>query len=89
MYNIAVMAHGQAFFGGGTGPISLDEVECTGSEGSLALCQSNRFHNCAHSEDAGVTCLGEQATYLVGTLQVMGHIGPFVLHKYFLKCKGT
>ena len=45
--------------GGGSGPIYLDEVACTGSENALLACTSSPIgtHNCGHSEDAGVQCL--------------------------------
>ncbi|XP_065182791.1 deleted in malignant brain tumors 1 protein-like [Sycon ciliatum] len=45
-------------YGGGRGPILLDQLECTGEEKDLFRCQGNRVgvHNCAHSEDAGVEC---------------------------------
>ena len=48
----------QAFFGMGTGPILLDDIQCIGSEEMLVNCSSSRFgeHNCGHSEDAGVRC---------------------------------
>lgn len=51
-------AHSSAFFGPGTGDIFLDNVFCTGNEDRLADCPHNGVgnHNCAHSEDAGVTC---------------------------------
>ena len=52
------MAQTNAFFGQGTGTIWLDDVQCSGSEVQLVDCPDNGFgvHNCAHSEDAGVTC---------------------------------
>ena len=45
-------------YGQGTGPIWLDDVQCTGSEPSLSLCLHRPFgtHNCQHWEDAGVRC---------------------------------
>jgi hypothetical protein len=44
----------------GTGPIYLDEVRCSGTESALLECTSNGLgvHNCAHSDDAGVSCEG-------------------------------
>ena len=49
-----------ATFGGGSGPIYLDNVICQGDESSLLECQRNPIgeHNCDHSEDAGVRCQG-------------------------------
>lgn len=39
--------------------ILLDELQCTGSEPSLANCTHNgwRTHDCSHKEDAGVSCV--------------------------------
>ena len=46
-------------FGGGTGPILLDNVQCSGSETSLIQCPHAGVenHNCFRFEDAGVQCL--------------------------------
>lgn len=52
------IARSFAFFSQGTGAIVLDNLGCTGTESSLFDCPHNgvNIHNCAHSEDAGVTC---------------------------------
>ena len=57
-FSRAVSAYQRAHFGRGTGPIWLDNVECTGSESRLDHCDHNGVgdHNCGHSEDAGVVC---------------------------------
>ncbi|XP_027689742.2 neurotrypsin isoform X2 [Chelonia mydas] len=51
-------AWSQAYFGEGSGPVLLDEVRCTGNELSIEECPKSswRDHNCAHKEDAGVSC---------------------------------
>ena len=48
----------RARFGEGTGPIHLDNLECTGMEGRLDQCvhQGVGINNCGHGEDAGVFC---------------------------------
>ena len=50
----------RAFFGQGTGPLYLDNVQCLGTEEHILDCPSSasglRF--CAHFEDAGVQCAG-------------------------------
>ncbi|XP_037013872.2 galectin-3-binding protein [Artibeus jamaicensis] len=57
----ATEALGQAAFGPGTGPVMLDEVQCTGTESSLADCSSLGWltSKCGHSQDAGVICSNE------------------------------
>ncbi|XP_028253060.1 deleted in malignant brain tumors 1 protein-like isoform X2 [Parambassis ranga] len=56
----AVSAPTSAHFGRGSGPIWLDNVECSGQESALTHCTHPGFgeNNCGHGEDAGVICLG-------------------------------
>uniref|UniRef100_A0A3P9H0A6 Neurotrypsin n=1 Tax=Oryzias latipes TaxID=8090 RepID=A0A3P9H0A6_ORYLA len=57
-YSGAAKARLMAYFGEGTGPIHMDNVNCIGDERSIADCikQMPGTHNCRHSEDAGVIC---------------------------------
>ena len=59
------IAISRAAFGEGTGPIHLDNMECTGNEETLADCphQGLSVHNCGHGEDAGVYCQRKTALY--------------------------
>lgn len=55
------LAYTGAPFGGGSGAIVLDNVQCVGDERSILNCTHNGIENsdCTHSEDAGVRCQGE------------------------------
>ena len=47
-------------FGGGTGTIWMDDVQCYGDELEITHCPSAGWgeHNCVHGEDVGICCDG-------------------------------
>ena len=53
-------AYSNAHFGTGSGPIYLDDVQCSSSSNQLLECSSRPIlsHDCLHSADAGVGCEG-------------------------------
>ncbi|XP_031241044.1 soluble scavenger receptor cysteine-rich domain-containing protein SSC5D isoform X2 [Mastomys coucha] len=59
----ALAAPGGAFFGEGTGPVWLSELNCRGNEGQLGICPHRgwKAHICSHEEDAGIVCVGQRA----------------------------
>ncbi|XP_041453649.1 deleted in malignant brain tumors 1 protein-like [Lytechinus variegatus] len=63
-YSRAIEAVGNAYFGQGSGQIWLDDVSCSGLEGSIDECSHDGWgtHNCHHSEDAGVRCYDGEDT---------------------------
>lgn len=57
-WNSGGIAFTGAEFGRGSGPIWLDNVQCTGREHNLDQCRHNGWnkHDCDHWEDASVHC---------------------------------
>ena len=46
-------------FGGGQGPIWLDDLDCNGTESSILNCSHKAFgvNNCGHNEDVAIQCM--------------------------------
>ena len=57
-YGNATAARYSAFYGQGSGPIWLDNVNCVGAEGTIRSCSHAGWgnHDCSHSEDASINC---------------------------------
>ena len=53
------VAYSDAYFGSGSGPYHLDDVQCRGSEVSLLSCRQavTGVHNCRAGNEAGVNCV--------------------------------
>ncbi|XP_057210413.1 antigen WC1.1-like [Triplophysa rosa] len=67
-YAVSVSGMGEPY-GQGTGPIHLDELNCTGRERNLWECPAiSQDHDCGHKEDAGVVCSEYKALRLTGGL---------------------
>ena len=58
-HNTDAVAYTDARFGVGTGPIFVDNAQCTGGEPRLLACDyDTHTADCTHSEDAGLRCSG-------------------------------
>uniref|UniRef100_A0A672RTV0 Soluble scavenger receptor cysteine-rich domain-containing protein SSC5D n=1 Tax=Sinocyclocheilus grahami TaxID=75366 RepID=A0A672RTV0_SINGR len=70
----AIEAKSAAYFGQGSGPIWMDDVNCTGTESSLMNCRTGGWgtHNCHHSHDSGVICNCEPKIFILTVRLVNG-----------------
>lgn len=59
-FSSANESHCCAHFTHGTGAIYIDDLACSGTEARISDCPHRGWgeHNCAHTEDASVTCNG-------------------------------
>ncbi|KAI4897388.1 hypothetical protein NFI96_030143 [Prochilodus magdalenae] len=77
----AVDALSEAHFGPGSGPVWMNDVECSGSESTLQNCRSQGWgkHNCGHGEDAGIICSGHRTSRLAvdGLHLCSGRVGTY------------
>lgn len=51
-------AYERAYYGSGSGPVIVDDLQCGGYETTIKQCSSTTWysHNCNHGEDAGLNC---------------------------------
>ena len=49
-------------FGSGSGPLFIEQLECSGSELNLMDCMevTLRRETCTHADDVSIQCIGEQ-----------------------------
>ncbi len=61
-----IEAKSEAYFGQGSGPVWMDDVNCAGTESSLMNCRTNGWgtHNCGRHEEAGVIWNSESKTVI-------------------------
>lgn len=58
LYLLGSYAYSFAYFGQGSGPIVMDNLQCTGGENALTDCPYDPdISDCTHFEDSGVMCL--------------------------------
>ena len=53
---VGAQAFSNAFYGQGSGPLYLDNVQCSGSELDLFDCPGDTSPSCTQSDAAGVSC---------------------------------
>uniref|UniRef100_A0A8C5ZFB4 SRCR domain-containing protein n=1 Tax=Marmota marmota marmota TaxID=9994 RepID=A0A8C5ZFB4_MARMA len=86
---VALEATISAHFGEGSGPIWLDELNCTGEEAYVWQCPSQSWgqHNCSHKKDAGVICSGLPQLRLVdGGSRCAGRVEIIHQHSWGTVC---
>ena len=67
LFNPGAVPRYGAFYGQGSGPIFLADLQCIGTEQSLLDCDANvyAFSHCYHYEDVGVQCQGFNCVFVV------------------------
>ena len=68
IYNTGAVAFHDAQFGPGIGPIFLEKLICSESDTTLLDCRHSTplgLSTCAHSQDAGVRCVGKAPAKMI------------------------
>ena len=80
--NVGGTPYRNAHFGAGSGPIYLDDVQCTSTSHQLLECSSRPIlsHNCLHSADAGVECEGILYKLIVPKMLHTSYRWPLYMH---------
>ena len=76
-------AFSNAVFGAGTGPIFLDDVQCSSTSSQLLECFSSPIltHNCLHTADAGVGCEGK-FIFVIDVVETLSHRQQMCCHMH-------
>ncbi|KAI4889107.1 hypothetical protein NFI96_007180, partial [Prochilodus magdalenae] len=85
----AVDVMSRSHFGRGSGPIWMDDVECSGSESTLQNCRSQGWgkHDCNHGEDVGIVCSGHRTSRLADGLHLCsGRVEVLHLKTWYTVC---
>lgn len=72
-YSHAVSVYHASYYGIGTGPIWMDNVQCNGHETSLSTCTFKGWgiNDCTHHNDAGVACKSKMESVFIVILIVL------------------
>ena len=95
MSSLDALSFSVAYFGKGTGPIWLGDIQCSGNEQFLVNCTKTAIgvHNCEHVEDAGVRCgafecINDQARLVRGFNKYEGQLEVCYNGQWGTVCNG-
>ena len=75
----------RGFYGQGSGQIWLNELNCDGTEATIADCAHRGWgnHVCEHSQDTGVNCAGSNGMLIICLiLYVYIQLSAFIVYSF-------